>query len=460
VFSQKTKKYKGAIIPFILVFGMVSSMILTSLLGYVTQQYKKATRQESKSNALQAAESGLNYYYWYVLHTLEGKSAAQIQAYWAGDPLGVPSYEGEVRGEGGEVISRYILEVDPPEVGSTIIMVNITGWDVKHPAMRRVVKARLRKPSWSEYSVIANDVMRFGEGTETWGPIHSNNGIRFDGVAHNLVSSEVAEYWDPDTGQTKPGVWTALPNEAEVFLAGKEYPSSHIDFSGVTVNLGVMKGIADEPGGLYVPPAPNCGYHLTLRADDKVDVARVTSCGSSTYKIYGEDAPVTHDIPSNGIIFVEDDVWIEGTIDGIHLTVAAANLEGGTPSNVYLFNDLTYTSKDGSDILGVIAQNNVSVGLYSEDNLEIDAALVAQEGRVGRNYYSWWWSPTYYKRDTITVYGAIATNRRYGFAWICGSTPCSGYDIRNLVYDNNLLYSPPPYFPTGDHYEIDLWEED
>ena len=66
----KTKKQKGALVPFILVFGMVASMVLTSLLGYVTQQYKKAARQEAKSNALQAAEAGINYYYWYVLHTL------------------------------------------------------------------------------------------------------------------------------------------------------------------------------------------------------------------------------------------------------------------------------------------------------------------------------------------------------------------------------------------------------
>jgi hypothetical protein len=44
---------------------------------------------------------------------------------------------------------------------------------------------------------------------------------------------------------------------------------------------------------------------------------------------------------------------------------------------------------------------------------------------------------------------------RYGFSWTDGT----GYITRNLYYDNNLLYYPPPYFPTGTQYELDLWEE-
>jgi hypothetical protein len=42
--------------------------------------------------------------------------------------------------------------------------------------------------------------MRFGAGTEVFGKIHSNVGIRFDGVAHNVISSGVASFDDPDHG--------------------------------------------------------------------------------------------------------------------------------------------------------------------------------------------------------------------------------------------------------------------
>jgi hypothetical protein len=76
---------------------------------------------------------------------------------------------------------------------------------------------------------------------------------------------------------------------------------------------------------------------------------------------------------------------------------------------------------------------------------------MAQLGRVGRDYYS----SHSYDKDTITINGSMATNLRYGFAYTDGT----GYDNRILNFDNNLLYYPPPYFPTGTEYAIDLWDE-
>jgi len=61
-------------------------------------------------------------------------------------------------------------------------------------------------------------MMRFGSDTNIFGPVHSNNGVRFDGVANNLITSSVESYLDPDTNSIKPGVWTSQSNEEEVFL--------------------------------------------------------------------------------------------------------------------------------------------------------------------------------------------------------------------------------------------------
>jgi len=463
--SAEIKKSSGMIIPFVIVFGAILALILTSLLGYISYRYEQAVRQASRSNALQAAEAGLDYYRWYVIHTLEGKSCSQLVSYWSSNPLGFPSYDSEIKNQAGKIIGGYKVEVIPPINCSTIIMVKVTGWDAKYPTIKRIVKARLRKPSWSEYSVVANDIMRFGTGTETWGPIHSNNGIHFDGKAHNLVSSHIPDtYWDPDYNANKPGIWTALPDESQVFLAGKQYPADYVDFNKIQVDFGGVMKTESQPshGGLYFPPlnSPNCGYHFILRTDGKINVSKVTSCGSTSYKINGESSTTTYTLPSNGLIFAEDNVWVEGAIQNKQLTIAAADTVGGQPTNIYLFHDISYTYHDGRDVLGLVAQNNVTVGLYSNNILHIDAALVAQSGRVGRDYYSSSSSSTYYKRSTIDINGAIATNRRYGFAWTCGGSHCSGYLNRNLVYDNNLLYYPPPFFPTGEHYLLDLWEEE
>jgi len=117
---------------------------------------------------------------------------------------------------------------------------------------------------------------------------------------------------------------------------------------------------------------------------------------------------------------------------------------------------LTYTNFNGQDVIGLISQGNINVGFQSLDTLTIDAALVAQNGRVGRYYYSSsCTSPAdsnypgssanryYYNRTTLNLLGMIATNQRYGFAY----SDNTGYINRNISYDGNLLYGPPPSFP-------------
>ena len=120
---------------------------------------------------------------------------------------------------------------------------------------------------------------------------------------------------------------------------------------------------------------------------------------------------------------------------------------------MYILNDIRYTNTDGRDIIGIIGQDNIEIAYASENDLRIDAALLAQQGRVGREHYVEDYGSD--SKSVITVNGAIATNERYGFAFTDGT----GYITRNLYYDNNLLYYPPPYFPTGTQYEMDLWEE-
>jgi len=193
----------------------------------------------------------------------------------------------------------------------------------------------------------------------------------------------------------------------------------------------------------------------------------VLEYGFKSYKIEYETPAINYAVPSNGLIFVENHAWVEGRIQDERLTVVAADLSEATADpeppghdkNIYINNDILYTNKDGSDILGLLAQDDITIGLYSEDDLEIDAAVLARRGRVGRDFYDAS-EPTYYKRNTVIVYGALVTNDRYGFSWLdTGGNSLSGYDTRNIVFDNNLLYYPPPFFPTGDKYQIDLWEE-
>lgn len=161
--------------------------------------------------------------------------------------------------------------------------------------------------------------------------------------------------------------------------------------------------------------------------------------------------------PSNGLMFLEDNVWVDGQMDTARLTIAAAYFPDNVPDrkSIIINDDIVYAHNDGSEALGLIAQKDVIVGLFSKDDLRIDAALIAQNGKVGRYYYGSSCGDEYI-RNSLTLYGMIASSQRYGFAY----TDDTGYAIRNLNYDGNLLYGPPPDFPlTTGQYETISWEE-
>jgi hypothetical protein len=347
------------------------------------------------------------------------------------------------------------------------VTVRSTGWTFRYPNDVRTIEVRFRKPAWSDDAVLTNESVRFGSGVEVFGPIHSNQGIRFDGIAHNVVSSAVSSYNDPDhTGGDEFGVHThdsptdplppaAVPDRPDVFEGGRTFPVASVDFNGLLGDFNFMKSEAQagNNGSLYFGNTHQ-GWHIILKTDGTFDARNVQSFNASTNQIINYSGGWSnYSIPDDGVIFVENNVWISGTIDGNRATIVAANLISSSQKTVYIGNDIRYTNYDCTDIIGIIAQNDIHIFRASEDDLRIDAAMISQNGAILRPHYNG--GGGHLTKSVITVYGALASNERYGFAWSDGT----GYTTRNIFYDNNLLYCPPPYFPTGTQYEMDLWEE-
>jgi hypothetical protein len=380
--------------------------------------------------------------------------------------------------------------ITAPDLGSTVVTVQSTGTLVSNPEVSRTILSRLAVPSFAKFAFVANDAMRFGEGTVVRGPVHSNGGVRFDGIAYNVVTSSRENYDDPDhSGPNEFGVHTHLgvddpfppadiPSRPDVFVAGREFPVPAVDFAGITLDLAEMKALAQEPAGQYIAASSGVGYHINIKINDTFDLYEVNSlapvphwsCSNvageddwSTWSIGSESFVGNYPLPNNGVIFVEDHVWIEGTLDTAKLVLGAGRFPE-TPStnrNIILHDDLQYTHYDGQDVMGLIAQQNIHVPLLSADNLKVDAAMISQNGRIGRNYYrapSWGYTRcgSTAVRDTIEIHGMIGSAKRYGFAWSDGT----GYANRLVDYDPELLFSPPPSFPlTSDAYETIWWEE-
>ncbi len=480
---KRVHPLRGSILAYGLVLMFMVSIVMTSIISFVATETRYSLEVHAREQAFQIAESGIHFYRWYLAHQVEGRTAQQVATFWAtGNPYGVATpYIVEYKDPGGSPIGQYKLEVTAPTVGSTIVKVKASGWTYRYPNDIRVINVRFRRPSWSESAVLANDVMRFGAGTEVYGKIHSNNGIRFDGVAHNLVTSALSSYNDPDhaggnefavhthVAPTDPLPPAAVPNRSDVFKAGRSFPVATMDFNGVLGDLGYMKTAAQASSSYFLPSGTSAaGRQITLKTNGTYDLCKVNAAdvghsitryarnvgGGTCGTCSGNCAATNYPIPNNGVIFIEGDAWVSGTIDTRKVTVVAANLLGGAAPSVYILNDIRYTHADGSDVIGIIGQNNVEIAWASANNLHIDAALLAQQGRVGREHYiEKGLVPD--NKASITVNGAIATNQRYGFSWTDGT----GYAARNLYYDNNLLYFPPPYFPSGTQYAMDLWEE-
>jgi hypothetical protein len=488
----------------ILIFGFIAVLVLSGFIVWADVSIKSGSRDTHKAAALTIAEAGIEYYRWHLAHDPEDFQ----------DGTGVPGpYVHPFLDKDGNEIGEFILDITPPVIGSTITTIRSTGHVTIDPTVEKIVEARMGIPSFARYSAVANADIRFGEGTEVFGILHSNGGVRFDGLSHNLVTSARESYDDPDhSGGNEFGVHThvapvdplppnAVPVRTDVFEVGRQFPVPEVNFDGITQDLSSIR-LAAIADGRYIGPSNRVrtkfntsypwpyidlgegGYEIILKTNGTYDLYRVLSlfwwsrpqnqwrdCRVytqdgwwNTWSINTKTLIGNYTFPANGVIFVEDDVWVSGQINNARLTIAAGRfpVNASTYAKILIENDLLYTNYNGTDAIGLIAQGNITSGMRSEDDLRIDAALIAQNGWAGRYYYKKYSSSQYpgcsiYDvRQKITLYGMIASNQRYGFAYTDGT----GYADRIIIYDANLLYAPPPNFPlTGSTYETLSWDE-
>ena len=464
----------------VLIFGTIAIIILSGLIIWADANLKSAHRSTDQALAFRIAEAGIEYYRWHLAH-----APADFQ-----DGSGQPGpYVHDFYDKNGALLGTYTLEITPPPPGSTVVNIKSTGKVQIDPSIEKEIEVKLAKPSFAKYAAVLNANVRFGAGTEVFGPVHSNGGIYFDGLAHNIVTSAVASYDDPDhSGGNDFGVHThvapvdplppaAVPNRPDVFESGRQFPVPAVDFVGITQSLANIKADA-QASGFYRASSGANGYDIVLKTDDTFDLYRVNTLvappsgctnyfnqsGWGTWSIQGETLLGNYPIPVNGLIFIEDNAWVRGIVNTARVMIASGRFPDNptTRSSITTNADLLYSNYDGQDSVGLMAQRDINIGMVSDTDLRVDAALIAQNGRVGRYYYrppgggSQRCSP-YHLRNSITSFGMIGSNQRYGFRYVLDGT---GYQDRFLIYDANLLYAPPPGFPlTSDYYEQIFWEE-
>lgn len=487
------KRNKGFITTYVLVFGVVFLILLTALLGFILSQMKQARYELAQEQALHIAEAGLNRYWWYLVR----KNQEILQ----GEEIGCPpsdcfdcsDCEYEYLLPGLDIEGKYQLEVDEVRTcGVTgAVTVTATGWTSQFPNFKRAIRVRYVQPTVAEYSYILNDNVWAGADRIIMGPYHSNGGIRMDGQNNSLVASEQEEWICtssfgcppcPDVCELRqntcfcPGVFTTAHGNEELFRTG----ANHFDFDGITIDLGRIKKLSQpapegEGQGLYFPPSQKgasptqrSGYYVILKGRS-IEVREIVLLNSvRAYSLeddwHWEDSLIrstsaakTYSLGECGLVFFEDNVWIEGRVEG-KITMASANLSvAGQDTDIWLKNNIVYTTDSKEDGLVLIGQRNVLIAPDSPDYLDLHGVYIAQTGRFGRNHYS---DARYAKKEELKIYGTIVSNKRVGTQWISGGVWISGYRERQNIFDPQLSYYPPPFLPAiSENFRYKGWEE-
>lgn len=461
-----------------LIFGTIFVTVLGALASFTLSENRLQLVSTAQNQAFTIAEAGLEYYRWHLAHyptdLQNGTGAAGPYVITYSDP------------EGG-AIGTFTLDITGNTQCGEVTSVDIesTGTVSGDPGSSRTLEARYARPSVGEYSYILNADVWAGSDRTILGPYHSNYGIRMDGTANSPVTSSVST-WNctssfgcSPASSTAPGVVGSGPNQNLW-----DYPVPQVPFASISADFGSLKTLAQAQGVYYPRYSTGSattsadywdGYHITFNSNDTMTVRRVSNTtslsvtpvnssewGTDRALIQAEAVYETRAIPSScGLIFVEDHVWVDGTIPSKVTLVAANVVSGGTITpNVYLRNNIQYEVTDGTDGLTLIAANNVLIAPNAPSTMTLNGIFIAQGGAFGMNAYSCA-SGYATKTGTLTILGTTVSNKRTGTQW---TSTCGGYNkgFQNRIdsYDRLIATDPPPGTPTvSDDYRFVDWRE-
>lgn len=468
----------------VIVFGGIFFTVLTALSGFVIVGNKAQDAARSRAEAFNIAEAGIDYYKWFLAHFPGDVTNGTGQS----GPYSV-SYSDP---EGGSV-GTYTLTISGNNSCGAVQSIDVTSKGVPSsaPSISSTLLTRYAMPSVAAYSYIVGSSVWAGADRVINGPYHSNGGVRMDGTANAPVTSSLST-WNCTSNF---GCSPSQPSAPGVVGSGGNqnlwtYPTPQVDFAGIAANFSTLKSTASA-SGIYLPQyssgnvkgaAYKKGYHLIFNEDGTVIVKRVTSItkltnvypvdGSSGFtndytKISNETLYQTYTLPSDcSLIFVEDNAWLEGAVNGKVTVVAAGVVDTSFKPDIVLRGNITYTSTDGTDGLTVIGAKNILIAPDSPQNMTLNGIFVAQSGAFGRNYYRYaaggGCNGTYEPRGTLTILGTTVSNLRTGTAWVngCGSGLNAGYRTRIDAFDRQNATNPPPFTPvTSTQWQFVDWQQ-
>ncbi|MDQ5885977.1 MAG: hypothetical protein QG628_374 [Patescibacteria group bacterium] len=514
----------GFVLPTIISFLVAILIISAAVVQLIGSNTSIVGNNINSQRAFNIAEAGVNYYLWHLSHNSTDFKDGQTTPATPDPTLGYGPYVHDYIDDNAKKQGTFTLWIKPQGNGSTVAKIRSIG-KTSGSNLIRTVEAQVGAPSFASYGVVSDTALWFGSTETATGPVHSNQGVRMDGPSTADVTSANATYVPPSSlggnGSTsRPGVWcdTSVTAPSNCNTRSKidwRYPVPTVDFNQITGSLCTMKktafsadpstaSIANQANACTQTPNTRTASYLPQRATNgSYNISRgylVQLNTNGTYDLFnvnGENDRLTPyttaltlqsvasgiAVPSSGVIYAEDNVWVRTntTFNG-RVTIGAGRLANSNNAQIVIADDVVYSSKNGSVAIGLVAEDSVTIAPYAPPssgsfNFEVDAAIIAQTGRVSY--------PSVYRSNsnactrgwvnnnqTFTFYGAVASRQSWTWTWLRGSSSCgdsaynpsegryiSGINNNNTQYDYNLLYAPPPSFPTTSTYNILSWRE-
>ena len=339
----------------------------------------------------------------------------------------------------------------------------VSAFNISRPELRRTVQADAGRgeitvePNWysrvvgpngeksfCEYAGVYNNGAAYGQYEVITGPIRSNGTINMGGwardrvYAHNQVTDGSG-----DTGRFGPLKWNLNNSQIGKYVF-PGYPTAVWDNGALTL-WGTKQFTRDVVGDTGIQDKCSATYYVN--GDAHVEFSNPGGTGKVT--ING----VLLDMPPDGLIFVEGNAWVKGTVHG-RVTL-------GCRGTINIWDDVVYSipprvnSADAMpalpDALGLVAGQQVFIPKLTYDanhTLTLDAAIFSVTGGLQID-------PTVvlHNENTTPHYeafwnGAQALNDASKTPLTGSGSSTRGYELQHTQLDWNLKdYGAPPMFP-------------
>lgn len=445
------KKQKGAYLPFILVMSSVFIIFAYSVIAIANSNLRLARHHWANITSMEIAEAGINYYLWHLSHN--NTDYCDGQTCPATAPYG--PYHHEYKDSSGNTLGAFDLYITPPNLGNNQTIVKSVGQaNPNTTGQVRTLEAVIGMPSFTKYTLLVNNSQLWlGVGEKVTGNVFVQySGCYNEGeITGDAYSTETTYngWFGTQPGLAGPGQYDGL----------KQFPVPPIDMNQVNVDIAKIRQDAkvNHAGDWYDTTSGNQGYHVILQANNYKlsQVKKYDTVGNPDgYDITSETTSTTYPYPASGIIFLEDNAWIEGTVNNKQITIVVNDEDAGSKKkSIYVPHPIKYTSYNGSDKIGLISQKDVIVTKNADTNMEIDAAILAKDGIAKIENYG-------ELKTKIKIYGSVAHTS--GLIWSYGSGGghySSGFVATETVADLNNVLNPPPRFPTTGGYSVLTWRE-